>query len=131
MRNTDSQTRRVYGPTTAIAQAKGGRVKMLGVTDKRRYSVLPDVPTMAEAGVPGLDLEGGMMFYAPAKTPRETLARLNAELAKALQDPAIVTLYVQNGTEVVASSPEELATLNRRGYDSWGAIIKKLGVKLD
>ena len=119
------------GPTTALAQAKGGRVKMLGVTDKARYGVLPDVPTMAEAGVPGLDLEGGMMFYAPAKTPPEVLQKLNAELAKALKDPAIVQLFVTNGTEIVASSPEALGAMNRVGHEKWGAIIKKLGLKLD
>ena len=119
------------GPTTALAQAKGGRVKMLGVTDKARYGMLPDVPTMAEAGVPGLDLEGGMMFYAPGKTPPEVVQKLNAELAKALKDPSIVQLYVSNGTEIVASSPEALGAMNRVGHDKWGAIIKKLGLKLD
>ncbi|MGL6111133.1 MAG: Bug family tripartite tricarboxylate transporter substrate binding protein, partial [Rubrivivax sp.] len=80
------------GPTTAINMAKAGRVKMLGVTDKKRLASLPDVPTMAEAGVPGLDLEGGMMFYAPAKTPPEFIKRLNEELAKALKDPAVAAL---------------------------------------
>jgi tripartite-type tricarboxylate transporter receptor subunit TctC len=119
------------GPTTAINMSKAGRVKMLGVTDKKRLASLPDVPTMAEAGVPGLDLEGGMMFYAPAKTPPEFIKRLNEELAKALKDPAVVALYVNGGTEIVASSPEELALMNRRGYDSWGKIIKKLDIKLD
>jgi tripartite-type tricarboxylate transporter receptor subunit TctC len=119
------------GPTTAINMAMAGRVKMLGVTDKKRYAVLPDVPTMAEAGVPGLDMEGGMMFYAPAKTPPEIIKRLNEELAKALKDPAVVTLYVNGGTEIVASSPEELTAMNRRGYDTWGALIKKLDIKLD
>ena len=119
------------GPTTAIAQAKGGRVKMLGVTDKARYGVLPDVPTMAEAGVAGLDLEGGMMFYAPGKTPRDTVQRLNDELAKALRDPAVSALFISGGTEIVASSPEELAAMNRRGSEQWGAVIRRLGVKLD
>jgi tripartite-type tricarboxylate transporter receptor subunit TctC len=119
------------GPTTAINMAKAGRAKMLGVTDKKRLAALPEVPTMAEAGVPGLDLDGGMMFYAPAKTPSETIKRLNDELAKALKDPAVVALYANGGTEIVASSPEELAALNRRGYDTWGALIKKLGIKLD
>ena len=94
------------GPTTAIAMAKGGRVKMLGVTDKNRYGAVPDVPTMAEGGVPGLDLDGGMMFYAPGKTPRDIILKVNDELAKALRDPAVNALFVSGGTEVVASSPE-------------------------
>ena len=119
------------GPTTAIAMAKGGRVKMLGVTDKARYGAVPEVPTMAEAGVPGLDLDGGMMFYAPAKTPREVILKINDELAKALRDPAVKDLFVNGGTEIVASSPEALGELNRRGSDKWGAIIRKLGIKLD
>jgi tripartite-type tricarboxylate transporter receptor subunit TctC len=119
------------GPTTAINMAKAGRAKMLGVTDKKRLAALPEVPTMAEAGVPGLDLEGGMMFYAPAKTPPEIIRKLNEELAKALKDPAVVALYANGGTEIVASSPEELAAMNRRGYEVWGGVIKKLGIKLD
>ena len=119
------------GPTTAINQAKAGRVKMLGVTDRARYGVIPDVPTMTEAGVPGLDLDGGMMFYAPGGTPAAIIKRVNEELAKALKDTEVNALFVSGGTEIVASSPEALGALNRRGYDTWGAIIRKLGIKLD
>ena len=119
------------GPTTAINQAKAGRVKMLGVTDRARYGAMPEVPTMTEAGVPGLDLDGGMMFYAPGSTPAAIIKRLNDELAKALKDPEITALFVGGGTEIVASSPEALGALNRRGSETWGAIIKKLGIKLD
>jgi tripartite-type tricarboxylate transporter receptor subunit TctC len=119
------------GPTTAINQAKAGRVKMLGVTDRARYSAIPEVPTMSEAGVAGLDLDGGMMFYAAAKTAPEIIKRLNEELAGALKDPTITALFVNGGTEIVASSPEALAAMNRRGSETWGAIIKKLGIKLD
>ena len=119
------------GPTTAIAMAKGGRVKMLGVTDKARYGAVPEVPTMAEGGVPGLDLDGGMMLYAPGKTPREIVLKVNEEVAKALRDPAVNALFVSGGTEVVASSPEALGELNRRGSDRWGAVIRQLGIRLD
>jgi tripartite-type tricarboxylate transporter receptor subunit TctC len=120
------------GPTTAINNARAGKVKMLAIGDDRRYSVAPEVPTMAEAGVPGFDkLAGGMQFFGPANMPRPVLAQVNAELAKALRQPDITKLFVEGGTEVLASSPEEHARSVRELYDSFGVLIRGLGIKLD
>jgi tripartite-type tricarboxylate transporter receptor subunit TctC len=119
------------GPTTAIINSKSGKVKMLAVADSSRYGVLPDVPTMTEAGVPGVDLPGGMQFFAPAGVPKEAVAKINAELAKALKHPDVTRLFVEGGTEVVASTPEEHVRSVKEQYDRWGAVIKRLGLKLD
>jgi tripartite-type tricarboxylate transporter receptor subunit TctC len=120
------------GPTTALNNARAGKVKMLAIADARRYSVAPDLPTMAEAGVPGFEkMAGGMQFFGPGNMARAVLAQVNAQLAKALREPDIVKLFVEGGTEVVASSPEEHARVARELYESFGAIIRELGIRLD
>jgi tripartite-type tricarboxylate transporter receptor subunit TctC len=120
------------GPTTAINNSKAGKVKMLAVADARRYSVVPDLPTMGDAGVPGYErMSGGMQFFGPGNMPRSVLGQVNAQLAKALREPDIVKLFVEGGTEIVASSPEEHARVTRDLYDSFGEIIRQLGIKLD
>ena len=119
------------GPTTAIASARGGKVKMLAVADSARYSVVPDVPTMAEMGIPGVDVPGGMQMFGPPGMARPVLERVNAELARALRDPGINKLYVDNATEVVAGSPDEHAKSVREQHRRWGEVIRRLGIKLD
>ena len=119
------------GPTTAIANAKGGKVKILGYVDKNRLGVLPDVPTMAEAGVPGMDLAGGMQFFGPAGLPPEVIIKVNTALVGAMRQPDIVKLFTDGGTEVVAGSPEDHAAMVRDQYLRWGVVIRKLGLKLD
>ena len=119
------------GPTTAIANAKGGKVKILGYVDKNRLGVLPDVPTMAEAGVPGMDLAGGMQFFGPAGLPPEVIIKVNTALVGAMRQPDIVKLFTDGGTEVVAGSPEDHAAMVRDQHQRWGVVIRKLGLKLD
>jgi tripartite-type tricarboxylate transporter receptor subunit TctC len=120
------------GPTTAINNAKAGKVKMLAIADDRRYSVVPNVPTMSEAGVPGFEkVAGGMQFFGPRALPAAVVSKTNAELTKALRQPDVAKLFVDGGTELVTSSPEEHARVVKQLYDSYGALIRKLGVKLD
>ena len=119
------------GTSTAIANAKAGKVKILAYVDEKRLDVLPDVPTMTEAGVKGADLAGGMQFFGPAGMNREVLMKVNAALAAVMRQPDIVKLYVEGGTEIVAGSPEQHANMVRDQYQRWGVVIRKLGLKLD
>ena len=119
------------GPTTALANAKGGKVKMLAYTDPKPYTALGKLPNMAEAGVPGVDVTGGMQFFGPRNMPPEVLNKVNAALAAALKEPDAVKLFVDNGTEIVASSAADHATSVKEQYERWGGVIRKLGLKLD
>ena len=114
------------GPTTALANAKGGRVKLLAYTDPKPYVALGKLPNMAEAGVPGVDVSGGLQFFGPAKPP-DVLAKVNA----ALKEPDVVKAFIDGGSEVLASRPAEHAAAVKEQYERWGGVVRKLGLKLD
>ena len=119
------------GPTTAIANAKGGRVKMLAYTDPKPYAALGSLPNMGQAGVPGADVTGGMQFFGPAKMPPEVLAKVNGALAAALKEHDVAKVYADGGSEIVSSTAAEHAASVREQYERWGGVIRKLGLKLD
>jgi tripartite-type tricarboxylate transporter receptor subunit TctC len=119
------------GPTTAIANAKGGKVKMLAYTDPKPYAALGKLPNMAEAGVPGVDVTGGMQFFGPRNLPPEVLNKVNAALAAALKDPEVAKIYADGASEIMASSAADHAASVKEQYERWGGVIRKLGLKLD
>ena len=119
------------GPTTAIANARGGKVKMLAYTDPKPYAALGSLPNMAQSGIPGVDVTGGMQFFGPRNMPPELLNKVNATLAAALKDPDVAKLYADGATEIVASSAAEHAASVKEQYERWGGVIRKLGIKLD
>jgi len=119
------------GPTTAIANARGGKVKMLAYTDPKPYAALGKLPNMAEAGVPGVDVTGGMQFFGPRNLPPEVLTRVNAALATALKDPEVMKAYADGASEIVGSTAAEHAASVKEQYERWGGVIRKLGLKLD
>ena len=119
------------GPTTALANARGGKVKMLAYTDPKPYAALASLPNMAQAGVPGVDVTGGMQFFGPRNLPPDVLAKINAALATALKDPEVAKLYADGASEIVASSAAEHAVSVKEQYERWGSVIRKLGLKLD
>ncbi len=119
------------GPTTAINNAKGGKVKMLAFTDPKPYAALGSLPNMAQAGVPGVDVTGGMQFFGPAKMPPEVLAKVNGALAAALKEPDVAKIYADGASEIVSSTAAEHAASVKEQYERWGGVIRKLGLKLD
>ena len=119
------------GPATAIANARTGRVRMLGVIGAKRLPGASEVPTMAEAGFPGVGGIGYLGVFAPAGLPPQTLQRLNAELVKIVRSPEVSESLIRGGTEPAGSSPEEFAATVRELYDTWGRVIRQLALKLD
>lgn len=119
------------GPSTAIANAKGGLVKILGVADKERLPAIPDVPTLTEAGVAGIDLPGLEQFFVPVGTPKDIVTKLNSELMKAVRSPEVSEMYVRGGSTVVASTPEEHARMMREDSAQWGTVMRRLNIRAD
>jgi tripartite-type tricarboxylate transporter receptor subunit TctC len=115
--------------TTAIPNVNTGKLRMLGVVAETRSKFLPNVPTLTEQGLKGIDLVGWLGWYGPAKMERATVQKLNAALVKALSHPEVRAGIEKGAYESVPSTPEELAALTKDSYDRWGKIIKELGIK--
>jgi tripartite-type tricarboxylate transporter receptor subunit TctC len=110
---------------------KGGKLRALGVTSLKRSPALPDVPTVAEAGVPGFDVTGWYAFYVPSRTPQEIVAKFHADTVAALADPVIRQRLDTLGVSVVGSTPDELRAFLKAEMDKWGAIIREAGIKAE
>jgi tripartite-type tricarboxylate transporter receptor subunit TctC len=114
---------------SAIALIQAGQIKALGVSRARRTSSLPNVPTIAESGLPGYDAVGWFGVVAPAGTPADVVAKLNAAIAGALNDPATKERIVAVGAEPAPMSPERFAAFIRSETEKWSAVVAKAGTK--
>jgi tripartite-type tricarboxylate transporter receptor subunit TctC len=114
--------------TTATPQVQSGKLRALGSTGSKRSAALPDVPTIAEQGFPGYQATNWYAFVAPAKTPKDIVARLNREIVKTLNDPDTHAAILKQGEEPTPSTPEELAQHMAREYATWGRVIKEAGI---
>jgi tripartite-type tricarboxylate transporter receptor subunit TctC len=110
---------------------KAGKVKILAVSTPQRSAQTPDVPTVAEAGVPGYDFVAEIGFYAPAGTPREVVAKLAAEAQKAVKQPDVAQRFKQLGIDPVGSTPEAYNAANRANYQKYERVVKASGAKID
>ena len=111
--------------------AKAGRVRALGVTGSKRVAVLPEVPTIAEAGVPGYEAMTWNGIVAPAGMPRAMIDRLNTELNRALAEPGLQQKLAAIGAEPAGGTPEEFAKFIRNEYAKWGDVVRRSGAKMD
>ena len=110
---------------------KGGRMKALAVTAGGRHPQLPDVPSAGEAGFPELVVTSWQAAAAPAKTPREIVAKLNQATVKALRSPDVSERMKQIGFDVVAGTPEEFGKFMQQEVDRWTRVVSKGGIKPD
>jgi tripartite-type tricarboxylate transporter receptor subunit TctC len=117
---------------SVVGHVKSGRLRVYGVTTARRSSALPDAPALAEAAdLPGFDAAAWIGYTAPAGTPREILARLSAEVAKAMQAADLKERYLALGLEPASNTPDEFAALLRREQERYASIIKGANIKVE
>jgi tripartite-type tricarboxylate transporter receptor subunit TctC len=109
----------------------GGKLRALGITSSKRSTVLPDVPTVSEAGVPGFDVSAWYALFVPAKTPEPVIRKMHADTVVALADPATRARLEQLGVGIVGSSPEELRAYLAAEMAKWSVIIDEAGIKVE
>ncbi|HEV7821007.1 MAG TPA: tripartite tricarboxylate transporter substrate binding protein [Burkholderiales bacterium] len=119
----------IGSPISALPLIRGGRLKAIAVTSKVRAKALPDVPTVAESGIPGYDVVAWFGMLAPAHTPPAIVNVLAAEARKSLQTPEVARRMEIEGTDVVGNSPQEFAKEVKVEYDKWLSLVKKTGMK--
>jgi tripartite-type tricarboxylate transporter receptor subunit TctC len=121
----------VLAAGAAVQHLRAGRLKGLAVTGTQRSSAMPDVPTMAEAGFPQLDSGAWIGMVVPTGTPAPIIARLNAEVVKAVKDPAVSGKLAEQSVVIVGSTPEQLGSFIRTEHDKWGRLIKEANLKIE
>jgi tripartite-type tricarboxylate transporter receptor subunit TctC len=119
----------VSQPNTMVAFAKSGRVRAIATTGSKRSAIYPDVGTLVEAGYKELDITGWYCVVGPANIPRPTVDRLNADLRRTMAAADVRSILLAEGTDPVASSPEELGALMKRELVRWAAAVKLAGVR--
>jgi tripartite-type tricarboxylate transporter receptor subunit TctC len=115
--------------SVVTGQVKAGTLRALAVTSPKRAPGLPDVPTLAEAGINGSDVETWFGLTAPVGTPREIVQRLNAEVRKALAAPDLQQRFAELSLSVTPSSPEELDALIKSETVRWGEVIRRANIR--
>jgi len=114
--------------TTALPMVKNGSMRAIGVTVKERSPSAPDIPTLAESGLPDFDVSAWTGLFAPAGTPRPIIARLNAETVNITHDKSYVSLIQSLGTDVASSSPEAFGTFVHDDVARWRQVIQRAGI---
>lgn len=115
--------------TTMTENVKAGQVRALGTTALKRSAVLPDVPTIAEAGVPGYEATIWLGVMAPANTPKAIVDKLNAEINKAIQKPEVKAAWDKQGAVAMPMTPAEFDAYLRKDIDKWGKVVRDANLK--
>jgi tripartite-type tricarboxylate transporter receptor subunit TctC len=113
----------------AMPLLRGGKTRPIAVSSKQRVSVLPDVPSLDEAGVKGFEAIFWQALYVPANTPKPIIAKLNAAVLRATSDAELRKRYAEQGADLEGSTPEELAALLDRDTKLWGDLIREQNIK--
>ena len=116
---------------TAMPYVKAGKLRAMAIAGPKRSSVLPEVPTLKEAGVDGVDVEQWYAFFAPPKTPKDTVVKLNTALNKVLNDKDVIKRLEDQGADVETSTPEQLADLVKKDLAKWKGVVQKANIKAD
>ncbi len=117
--------------STVLVHVKSGRLRALGVSSGKRSAMMPEVPTIAEAGVPGYEMSPWIGVYVPANTPKAIIDKLNAESNKALKHPEVANSLTNQVLDPQPSTPEEFAQRIKVDYEKYGKLVKATGMKID
>ena len=115
----------------SMQQVRAGKLKAIAVTTARRSALVPDLPTLAETGLPGFDIYTWWGFLAPVGTPKEIIAKWNAEVTRILNTPEMRAFFAQQGAEPAPTTPEQFAALIRNEIPKYAKIIRDSGAKVD
>jgi tripartite-type tricarboxylate transporter receptor subunit TctC len=115
----------------ATPQIKGGRVRPLAITSAKRSPVAPELPTVAETGLPGFEVIGWFGWLAPAATPRPIVNRLHTEIVRALRLPDVRERLLSQSTEPVGNSPQEFAAFMKSEHAKWAKVIRAANIKIE
>jgi tripartite-type tricarboxylate transporter receptor subunit TctC len=119
------------GIPNVLGHVKSGRLRALGVTAAKPWSELPEIPTLAEAGVAGYEATLWLNLSGPAGMPSEIVQRLNGEIAKALRDPEVQANFRAAGVEASPMGPQELNDFMRAEYEKWGRVVRETGATVN
>ena len=117
--------------STVLMHVQSGRLRTLGVSSAKRTATMPEVPTIAEAGVPGYEMSPWIGVFVPAATPRELIVRLNGEINKALKSPDVSQLLASQALDALGGTPEEFDARIKLDYEKYAKLIKLTGAKVD
>lgn len=124
------QIQLTFNPASVVLpHVKTGRLRALGVTSARRSALAPELPTLAEAGIPGYEASGWYAVLAPAGTPQAIIARLHQALITAIADRDVKERFAASGVEPIGNTPEQFAAYMRDEFAKWGLVVRRAGVK--
>lgn len=116
---------------TALPQIRAGRVRALGLASPRRSALVPDIPTIAESGLPGYEAYSWAAFVVPAATPKEVVAKLNADIVRALSQPDVKQRLLDSGAEAMPTTPEQFGRMLKSEIAKWTRIIREKNIQPD
>jgi tripartite-type tricarboxylate transporter receptor subunit TctC len=126
------QTQLVISTTLGLlTHVRSGKLKAIAITAAKRSAAAPEIPTFAESSVPGYEHEPWNGMFAPARLPKPVLAKINAEVARALNMPDVRQVFERDGAEVVASTPEQFAATLKAEIAKWTKVARAANIKLD
>jgi tripartite-type tricarboxylate transporter receptor subunit TctC len=118
-------------PVSTLPHVKDGRLKLIAVTTAKRAPALPNVPTVAESGLPGYEFTGWMGLLAPAATPQSIIGKLHSEAARIVHLPEVKQRFVIDAADPVGSTPEQFAAHLKAEIERWSRVAKQAGIRAE